>query len=140
MITNQVFLTNNSNHDKHALQDVTLKNGLYDCVRATVGGTLLFQGYVNNPGAVTTIYTDGDSDDDAFTGTAGLDSPGGDYAVSTFAIDADQRTQVTCGLNIKIAGGESPPTVVVNIDANAVLTQSGGTPSLGSPNIVCSSR
>jgi len=122
------------------IQDVTLKNGLYDCVRATVGDTLLMRGYVNDPDAVTTLYTDGDSNDDAFTGTAGLDSPGGDYAVSAFTIDAVQRTQVTCGLSINIDGGGAVPTVVVNIDANGVLTQSGDTPSIGSPNIVCSSR
>lgn len=122
------------------IQDVTLKNGLYDCVRATIGSTLLFKGYVNDPDAVTTIYTDGDSDDDAFTGIAGLDGPGGDYAVSAFTIDAAQRIQVTCSLSIEIAGGASPPTVVVNIDANGVLTQSGGVPSIGNPNVVCSSR
>ncbi len=118
----------------------TMQAGTYDSVRVTIGSTLSMKGYVNNTGAGTTLYTDGGADADAFTGVAGLNNTtAGDYGVSTFTIPVVNRTQTTSGLSITIDPGKAP-TVSVTFNTSGVLTQSGGTPSVGPPSVTITSQ
>ena len=112
---------------------VTMDAGTYDRIRVTIGGTLQLKGYVNN--GATTIFTDGST---FSTNGAAADTPGGTYAVSSFAIPADSRTS-TQTVSIPVQPGGAP-TVSVAFDTSSVLTQSGGTPSVGAPIVTVTSQ
>lgn len=112
---------------------VTMDAGTYDRVRVTLGSTLQLKGYVNNGG--TTIYTDGST---FSTNGAAADTPGGAYAISTFTIPANSRTDInTVSIVVPPAGS---PTVNVTFDTSGVITQSGGVPSVGSPTVTVTSQ
>ncbi|MBI3324887.1 MAG: hypothetical protein HYZ92_06365 [Candidatus Omnitrophica bacterium] len=111
---------------------VILAPGTYDTIRVTIGGSLQLKGYVNN--GSTTIYTNGGTDTGAFsTNTAAANTPGSDYATSTFTIPAGSRTS-TSSVSIPVSPGASP-TVRVTFDTSGVITQSGGIPSVGAPSV-----
>lgn len=111
--------------------------GVYTVVRATIGATMQFKGYVNN--GATTIYTDGGSDNDAFTTNgAAADTPGADYATSTFTIPSANRTNTTTGLSMTVTTA-SGPTVTLKFDTSGVLTQSAGVPFIGAPTVTITS-
>lgn len=105
--------------------------GTYNQVRVTMDATLTVKGYVNN--GATTIYTDGGTDTEAFTTNgAAANTPGADYATSTFTIPAAFRTATD---PVSFTIGAVAPTVRVTFDTSGVVTQSGGIPSLGAPSV-----
>ncbi len=112
---------------------VTVESGTYDRVRVTIGATLQVKGYVNN--GATTIYTDGTT---FSTNVGGANTPGGNYAVSTFTIPVASRVSVNT-TSIDIQPGKSP-TVDVTFDTSSVITQAGGVPSIGAPTVTVSSQ
>ncbi len=116
---------------------VSLAPGTYTQVRVTIGGTLRLKGYVNN--GATTIFTNGGADTAAFsTNSSAADTPGGTYAISSFAIPAANRTN-TQSVTIIVPAGGSPPTARISFDTSGVITQSGGIPSVGAPSITMTS-
>lgn len=117
---------------------VDMADGTYTTVRVTIADTLTAKGFVNN--GATTIYTDGGTDTGAFsTNSSAANTPGTDYAISTFTVPADNRVNTTSGLSIKVADGTSA-TVTVAFDTSGVITQTGGIPSLSAPTVTISSR
>lgn len=116
---------------------VDLAAGTYDTVRVILGESLLLKGYVNN--GTTTIYTNNDADGFGNNGGGGADTPGSDYAASTFTIPQASRTQTFTGLSLPVSK-ENPRTVVVSFNTAGVITQAGGIPSVGAPSVTISSR
>ena len=119
---------------------VALEPGTYDTVRVTLNSTLLLKGYVNF--GATTIYTNNDADgfdNNSGGGADRTDNGPTAYAVSTFTISAADRTQTFTGLSLPVSPGSSR-TCIVNFNTAGVLTQSGGTPSVGAPSVSISSR
>lgn len=116
---------------------VDLEAGTYDTVRTTLASTLLLKGFVNN--GTTTIYTNNDADGFTNNSGGGANSPGTDYAISTFTIPEANRTQTITGLSLSVSR-QAPRTCIVTFDTAGVITQSGGTPSVGAPSVTISSR
>ena len=111
--------------------------GVYTIVRVTIGSTLQLKGYVNN--GATTIYTNGGSDTNGFsTNGAAANTPGSDYAVSSFTIPSANRTSSTTGLSMTVTV-TAGPTVTVKFDTSSILTQAGGIPSVGAPVVTITS-
>ncbi len=105
--------------------------GTYDTVRVTIGATLRAKGYVNNAG--NTVYTNGGTDGSASSTKGGvLNTPGSDYAVSTYTIPPANRTNTTSGLSMTVQIGKSP-TVTVKFDTSGVLSVVGGGIVPGAP-------
>lgn len=112
---------------------VSLEAGTYNVVRVTLGSTLLLKGYVNN--GATTIFTNGGTDGAGFsTNTSAANTPGSTYAISTFTIPEASRTATITGLSIVLVK-DANTTVTVKFDTAGVITQSGGTPSVGAPSV-----
>lgn len=117
---------------------VALAPGTYTHVRVTNGATLSVKGYVNISGS--TWYTDGGTDSGAFSQNSGVsDTPGSDYAVSTFTIPEANRTNTDTGLSIAVTAGGAAKTCNVSFDTSGVVLNSGGQPSLGPPTVTMSS-
>ena len=119
---------------------VALEPGTYDTVRVTLDSTLLLKGYVNF--GATTIYTNNDADgfdNNSGGGADRTDNGPTAYAVSTFTIPAVDRTQTLTGLSLPVSPA-SPRTCIVTFNTAGVITQSGGTPSVGAPSVSISSR
>lgn len=119
---------------------VDLEAGTYDTVRVTLGASLLLKGYVNF--GTTTIYTNNDADgfdNNAGGGADRTDNGGTAYAVSTFTIPLANRTQLFTGLSLPVSRA-APRTCILTFNTSGVLTQSGGTPSVGAPSVSFSSR
>ncbi len=109
--------------------------GTYTTVRTTIGANLLIKGYINIGG--TTFYTNNDSD--GFGSAAGNDNQNQpDYAISTFAVPAANRTS-SQSFTITVPKGGPPPTMRVAFDTSGTLINAGGNPSLGPPSITTSS-
>ncbi len=109
--------------------------GSYNRIRVTLGSTLRIKGYVNNTGDGTTLYTNGGTDGNGFSGIVGLDNTtSGTYSISTFTIDAGSRTQ-QLSVSIAIPSGGASGTVRVSFNTSGVITQSGGTPSIREPSV-----
>ena len=107
--------------------------GTYTIVRVTIGATLRAKGYVNNAG--NTVYTNGGTDGSASSTNGGvLNTPGSDYAISTYTIPAANRTNTTSGLSIVVQVGTSP-TCTVKFDTSGVLSVVGGGIVPGAPSI-----
>ena len=105
--------------------------GTYDTVRVTLGATLKAKGYVNNAGS--TVYTNGGTDGSASSTNGGvLNTPGSDYAISTYTIPVANRTNTTSGLSIVVRVGTSP-TCTVKFDTSGVFSFSNGIVIPGSP-------
>ena len=105
--------------------------GTYSIVRVTIGATLKAKGYVNNSG--NTVYTNGGTDGSASSTNGGvLNTPGADYAISTYTIPAANRTNTTSGLSIVVQVGKSP-TCTVKFDTSVVLSVVGGGVVPGAP-------
>lgn len=114
-----------------------LAPGTYTRVRTTIGDTLSLKGYINISGS--TYYTDGGSDSGAFTANGGVtDTPGSDYAISTFTIPADFRTNTNTSVSIAVKDGGAS-TCSITFDTSGVITNSGGLPSVGGPTITVTS-
>ena len=119
---------------------VALEPGTYDTVRVTLDSTLLLKGYVNF--GTTTIYTNNDADgfdNNSGGGADRTDNGPTTYAVSTFTISTVNRTQTFTGLSLLVSPA-SPRTCIVTFNTAGVITQSGGTPSVGAPSVSISSR
>jgi hypothetical protein len=111
--------------------------GTYTTVRVTIGSTLRVKGFVNNSAGTFTFYTNGGTDGGAFSTNIGApNTPGGDYAIATFTVDAANRTNTTTGLSIVVAPGAGP-TVTVKFDTSGVIVN---TPSIRPPTVTISSR
>ncbi len=115
---------------------VALSPGTYNQVRVTIGATLQIKGFVNNGAGTGTLYTNNDADGFDLNNTA-INTPGGDYAVSTLPIPASQRVD-TMAVSIVIPSEGSPPTVRVNFDTSGVLSATGDTPSINDPTVTIS--
>ena len=110
--------------------------GTYGIVRVTLGATLQAKGYVNDSG--NTVYTNGGTDGSASSTNGGvLNTPGADYAVSTYTIPAANRTNTTSGLSIVVQVGTSP-TCTVKFDTSGVLSVIGGGVVPGAPSVTIS--
>ncbi|OGX40613.1 MAG: hypothetical protein A3C53_06460 [Omnitrophica WOR_2 bacterium RIFCSPHIGHO2_02_FULL_68_15] len=115
-----------------------LAPGTYTAIRTTMGATLSVKGYVNIGGS--TYYTDGGSDSGAFTANAGvIDTPGGDYAISTFTIPENFRTNTDTSVSITVQASGTGPTCNIAFDTSSVITNSGGLPSVGGPTVTTTS-
>lgn len=114
-----------------------LDAGTYNTVRVTLGSSLLLKGYVNF--GTTTIFTNNDADGFGDNSGGGADTPGSGYAVSTFTIPQVNRTQTIAGLSLPVSR-ENPRTCIVKFNTAGVITQSGGTPSVGAPSVSITSR
>lgn len=116
----------------------SLTPGTYTIVRVTIGSTMTIKGYLNISGS--TWFTNGGTDGDAFTVNGGVTStPGSTYAISTFTIPSANRTNTTSGLSITVAGDGSAPTVNVAFDTSGVISNSGGSPTIGAPTVTTTS-
>ena len=116
---------------------VALAPGTYTHVRVTIGATMTAKGYVNISGS--TWYTDGGTDSGAFSSNAGNDTPGADYAISTFTIPEANRTTTDTSLSMTVRAGGAGPTCGVSFDTSGVIINNGGSPSLGAPTVTMSS-
>ena len=119
---------------------VALEPGTYNTVRVTLGASLLLKGYVNF--GTTTIYTNNDADgfdNNSGGGADRTDNGSTAYAVSTFTIPTVNRTQTLTGLSLSVSPA-SPRTCTVVFNTASVITQSGGTPSVGAPSVSISSH
>lgn len=115
-----------------------LAPGTYTVVRTTIGSTLLIKGYLNISGS--TWYTNGGSDSNGFTVNAGVTStPGSSYAISTFTIPPANLTSSQTGLSMVVTSGGAAPTCRVAFDTSGVITNSGGTPTIGAPGVTITS-
>ena len=107
--------------------------GTYDTIRVTIGSTLKAKGYVNNSG--NTVYTNGGTDGSASSTNGGVtNTPGSDYAISTYTIPSANRTSTTSGLSITVQVGKSP-TCTVKFDTSGVLSVVGGGIVPGAPSV-----
>ena len=107
--------------------------GTYNTIRVTIGSTLRAKGYVNNSG--NTVYTNGGTDTSASSTNGGvLNSPGSDYAISTYTIPAANRTNTTSDLSMVVQVGKSP-TCTVKFDTSGVLSVIGGGVVPGAPSV-----
>lgn len=117
---------------------VALAPGTYTVVRTTIGSTLQIKGYLNISGS--TWYTNGGSDANGFTVNSGVVStPGASYAISTFTIPASNLTSSQTGLSMVVTSGGAAPTARVAFDTSGVITNSGGTPTIGPPSVTMTS-
>lgn len=112
---------------------VALSPGTYNRIRVTLGSTLRIRGYVNNGAGTGTLYTNNDADGFDLN-VAAINTPGGDYAVSTIAIPAANRVD-TMVVSVVVPADGSAPTIRINFDTSGVLTASGNTPSLNDPTV-----
>lgn len=108
-----------------------LEPGTYDRVRVTLGANLLLKGFVND--GTTTFYTNNDSDGFGLNLNA-ANTPGTDYATSTFTIPSGSRLQ-TFTTSITMSEGGVSPTIRISFDTSGVLTVSGNTPAVGAPTV-----
>ena len=112
--------------------------GTYTSVRTTIGATMQIKGYLNIAGS--TWYTNGGADTAGFSVNTGVtNTPGTDYAISSFAIPVANRTSTQTGFSIVVATGGSAPTIRVAFDTSGVITNSGGTPTVGAPSVTITS-
>ena len=111
---------------------VDLPDGTYDVVRTTLGANLLVKGYVNS--GSDTIYTDNSSDNGSGTNSGQTNTPGSDYAVSTFTIPAANRTNTITGLSIAVQK-DIKRTVRIVFNTSGVLTQISGSLVPGAPSV-----
>ena len=117
---------------------VALAPGTYTVVRTTIGSTLQIKGYLNISGS--TWYTNGGTDGSAFTVNAGVtNTPGATYATSSFTIPSANLTNSQTGLSIVVTSGGAGPTVRVAFNTSGVITNSGGTPTIGAPGVTITS-
>ncbi len=115
-----------------------LAPGTYTLVRTTIGATMTAKGYLNISGS--TWFTNGGSDSNAFSVNGGvLNTPGSTYAISTFTIPAASRTSTDSSLSITVKADGTSPTVNIAFDTSGVITNSGGTPTIGAPTITTTS-
>ncbi len=114
-----------------------LAPGTYTVIRTTLGATLSVKGYVNISGS--TWYTDGGADSGAFTANAGNDTPGSDYAISTFTIPENFRTNTDTSVSITVREGGAGSTCNIAFNTSNVITNSGGNPSVGGPTVTVTS-
>ena len=115
-----------------------LAPGTYTSVRNTIGATMQTKGYINISGS--TWYTNGGTVTNGFSVNAGVtNSPGSDYAISTFTIPAANRTSTQTGFSIVVTSGGSPPAVRIAFDTSGVITNSSGTPTIGAPSVTITS-
>lgn len=106
-------------------------HGTYNTLRVTLAETLQMKGFVNNGG--TTFYTNNDAD--GFGLNAGAaDTPGADYATSSFTIPANNRVQLF-SVTFTCQGGGVASRVRVSFNAGGVLSISGGLPTVGAPAV-----
>ncbi|MBI4354458.1 MAG: hypothetical protein HY595_04400 [Candidatus Omnitrophica bacterium] len=113
---------------------VTLAAGTYTTVRATLGANLLAKGYVNN--GADTIYTN-NSANGSTTNSGVNNTPGADYAISTYTIPSANRTNTMTGLSFIVQPGVSK-TVKVSFDTSGVLSISNGVIIPGAPSVTSS--
>lgn len=107
--------------------------GTYDTMRVTLGATLKAKGYVNNAG--DTVSTNGGTDGSASSTNSGVtNTPGSDYAISTYTIPVANRTNTTSGLSMVVQVGTSP-TCTVKFDTSGVLSVVGGGIVPGAPSV-----
>lgn len=116
---------------------VALAPGTYTVIRTTLGATLSVKGYINISGS--TWYTDGGADTGAFSSNAGNDTPGSDYVISTFTIPAEFRTNTDTSVSITVREGGAGPTTNIAFDTSNVITNNGGSPSVGGPTVTVTS-
>lgn len=110
---------------------VSIPAGTYTDVRWTVGSDLLLKGYINS-GADTT-YTNGATFD---TNVGSTDTPGNDFATSTFTIPGGSRSGTTSGLSIEVGQGKNP-VCSVSFDTSGVISAG---PSINAPVVDITSR
>lgn len=110
-----------------------LAPGTYNRVRTTIGSTLKIRGYVNNGGGTGTLYTNNDADGFDLNVSA-INTPGGDYAISTLAVPAENRVD-TATVSIVVPAEGSPAKVQINFDTTGVLSAVGNVPSLNDPTV-----
>jgi len=115
-----------------------LAPGTYTVVRTTIGSTMQIKGYITITGS--TWYTNGGTGSDGFTVNPGVvDTPGSSYAISTFTIPPANLTSSQSGFSIVVTSGGASPTVRVAFDTSGVITNSGGTPTIGPPTVTITS-
>lgn len=114
---------------------VTLAAGTYTTVRVTLGANLLAKGYVNN--GADTVYTD-NSANGSTTNSGVNNTPGADYAISTYAIPQANRTNTITNMSFLVEPGVSR-TVKVIFNTSGVLSLSNGVIIPGAPSVSGSS-
>ena len=117
---------------------VALAPGTYTTVRTTIGSTMQIKGYLNISGS--TWYTNGGTDSNGFSVNAGVtNTPGSSYAIAIFTIPAANRTSTQSGFSIAVTTGGSASTTRIAFDTSGVITNSGGTPTIGPPSVTITS-
>ena len=123
---------------------VTLAPGTYDTVRVTLDPTMQLKAYVNNDDDDETLYTDGGTEDGSGASTSNneeeLDTPGEDYAASTYTIPEADRIDTKAGLSIKVEAGTS---TVVDVAFDTAGTASESVDEViipGAPTVTITSR
>ena len=107
--------------------------GTYTTVRVTLGTNLLIKGFITISGS--TYFTNGGTDGNGFTVNSGVvDTPGSGYAISTFTIpSANRLNSFSTSFTVKENGSAS--TVSISFNTAGVITNSGGTPTIGPPSV-----
>ena len=114
---------------------VALVAGTYTTVRVTLGANLLAKGYANN--GSDTVYTN-NSANGSTTNSGVNNTPGTDYAISTYAIPQANRTNTITGMSFIVEPGASR-TVKVSFNTSGVLSLSNGVIIPGAPSVSGSS-
>jgi hypothetical protein len=117
---------------------VSLDAGSYTTVRVTIGDTLSAKGFVNDGG--NNYYTDGGADYPAASSSIAGSTPGSDYAISTYAIPAANRTSTTTLTTPMQVRPDLSPTATEKFDTSGVFTVSGGALVPGAPTVTVTSR
>lgn len=123
---------------------VVLEPGTYTACRTTIGATMQFKGYVNNDNGTDTLYTDGGTETGSGESTSNnaglLNTPGADYATSTYTIPPANRTETDTGLSLTVETGKS---LVVDIAFDTTGTATESAPNTiipGDPTVTITSR
>ena len=123
---------------------VVLEPGTYDAVRTTIGATMQFKGYVNNDNGTDTLYTDGGTETGSGESTSNnagvLNTPGADYAASTYTIPVINRTETDTSLSLKVEAGKA---LIVDIAFDTTGTATEGAANTiipGDPTVTITSR
>jgi hypothetical protein len=109
-----------------------LDPGAYNAIRVTLGSDLLVKGYINN--GAGTDYTDGTT---FSNNSAANDTPGTDYAISTFTIPSNQLVQTDTSTFSMVLKEGSASTATVSFNTATVIIAG---PGVGPPSVAYSSK
>ncbi|MBI3333442.1 MAG: hypothetical protein HYZ93_05075 [Candidatus Omnitrophica bacterium] len=108
--------------------------GNYSTIRVTLGSTLLIKGFITISGNAN--YTNGGTDSNGFAVNIGdANPPSSGYTISTFTIPAANRVNTFTPPSFTVKEGSAATTCSITFNTAGVITNSGGTPTIGPPDV-----